>query len=68
MTTLMINEIPFFAKDYPERATELNHLSLTFYCINCQRKAKTRYLTSDFGPFCDDCINELKKEWTEKTK
>lgn len=58
-----VNRVPWFAKDakdYPARATELEHLSLSFYCINCQRKADTEYLTPNFGPFCADCIRELE--------
>jgi hypothetical protein len=54
------NPIPKFAADYPERATELNHLHLTFYCINCQRKRETTYITPNFGPFCDECMNDLQ--------
>jgi hypothetical protein len=54
------NDIPSFASDYPERASTLDHTRLPFYCINCQRKRRTKYLTDDFGPFCEDCLQELE--------
>jgi hypothetical protein len=54
------NTIPSFAADYPARAVTLEQLSLPFYCINCQRKKETIYLTPDFGPFCDDCLQEVQ--------
>lgn len=60
------NTIPNFAADYPVTATDISHLRLTFYCINCMRKRETTYLTPNFGPFCDACIAELKTAWVEK--
>jgi len=53
--------IPLFARDYPEVAETLNQTRLPFYCINCQRKRETTYLTPNFGPFCDECLEEAKK-------
>jgi len=53
-------KVPSYAADYPKRATDIKHFSLPFYCINCQRKRDTTYLTPDFGPFCDDCLGEIR--------
>lgn len=59
-------KIPSYAIDYPERAVEIAHFHLPFYCINCWRKRETTYLTPNFGPFCDECIVELRTTWVEK--
>ena len=52
--------IPAYAADYPERAQTLTQAFLPFYCINCYRKRETTYLTPDFGPFCDACLEEAR--------
>ena len=52
--------VPAFAADFPGRADTLDRARLPFYCINCYRKMETSYITSDFGPFCDDCLKELE--------
>lgn len=52
--------VPNFASDAPSRAAVLRDLSLPYYCINCQRKADTVYLTPNFGPFCAECVKELE--------
>lgn len=57
--TRMRNTVPGWAADLPECAETLQQLSLPFYCCNCYRKRTTTYLTSDFGPFCDECIQEV---------
>jgi len=54
-------KIPDFAKDFPEMAQSLVQTRLPFYCINCQHKRETTYLTPDFGPFCDECLKEAEK-------
>lgn len=53
--------IPAFAADYPEVAKTLEHTRLPFYCMNCQRKRETTYLTPDFGGLCDECIGEMNR-------
>jgi hypothetical protein len=53
-------KIPDFASGYPERAETLAHTRLPFYCCNCQRKRETAYLTPDFGPFCRECLGQIK--------
>jgi hypothetical protein len=56
----MITRIPSYAADYPEIAETLAQAMLPFYCINCYRKRETRYVTPNFGPFCENCLKELK--------
>jgi len=53
--------IPSFAADYPEVAVTLEQARLPFYCTNCYRKRETSYLTPNFGPFCDECLQEAGK-------
>lgn len=54
-------KIPSFAiedsAEYPETAAGTH---LPFYCINCYRKRETTYLTPNFGPFCDECLEEVE--------
>lgn len=52
--------VPEFARDYPNVAQTLRQTRLSFYCMNCQRKRPTRYLTPDFGPLCEDCLREIE--------
>lgn len=58
---LKFNSVPDFAKgdDYPNNAITINQTYLPFYCINCDQKSETAYLTPNFGPFCKNCIDEL---------
>lgn len=51
--------IPAFAADYPERAQTIDQARLPFYCCNCLRKKETTYLTPNFGPFCDECLEDV---------
>ena len=51
--------VPQFMADYPEVAQTLSHTRLPSYCINCQHKRPTRYITPNFGPFCKECMDEL---------
>lgn len=53
--------IPEYAHDYPETAQTLEQVRLPFYCCNCLRKKETAYVTPNFGPFCDDCMHELRE-------
>ncbi len=55
------NPIPSFARNFPDIAMDLAQTRLPFYCANCQRKRETTYLTPDFGPFCDECLDEASK-------
>lgn len=59
MSVSHFRQIPIFASDYPERAQTWAHFQLPFYCINCQRKRPTRYLTPNFGPFCKECLMQI---------
>lgn len=52
--------IPQFTSDYPEVAQTIEQTRLPFYCYNCYRKRETRYITPNFGPFCDDCLKEIE--------
>lgn len=56
---VIVERVPDFAKDYPERAETLEQARLPFYCCNCYRKGPTRWLTPNFGPFCASCLREL---------
>lgn len=60
--------IPTYAADYPERAQTLAHAILPFYCCNCYRKRETTYLTPNFGPFCDECLEEIQPLLIERAK
>jgi hypothetical protein len=51
--------VPAFAEEYPNRAENITHTRLPFYCINCQGKAATCYLTPNFGPLCAECLKEI---------
>lgn len=52
--------VPKFAYNYPARAETLEQARLPFYCCNCSRKGPTKWVTANFGPFCDDCLDELR--------
>jgi hypothetical protein len=52
--------VPDFAADYPEIAETLEQARLPFYCINCYQKRETVYLTPNFGPFCRECVKEMR--------
>lgn len=58
---LIYRPIPEFMKDYPEVAQNLEQVRLTFYCMNCQRKRSTTFITPNFGPLCYECVGELEK-------
>jgi hypothetical protein len=53
-------QVPTWAADYPAIAQTLEQARLPFYCMNCLRKKETAYLTPNFGPVCDECLEELK--------
>ena len=55
-----LEPVPDFAADYPERAASIVHTRLPFYCANCRRKRPTKYLTPNFGPFCEECSKEIE--------
>ncbi len=59
------NKIPDWASDYPEIAETLEQARLPFYCINCYRKKPTKYITENFGPFCELCLEELEVKKNE---
>lgn len=60
MSAPTFSPVPAFVSDYPEKATTVLHLNLPCYCINCQRKAETTWLTPNFGPICRECYAEIE--------
>lgn len=63
MPKFEFHAVPEFAQhnaDYPEVATKVDHLRLTFYCCNCTHKREAAYVTPNFGPFCRECLKELE--------
>ncbi len=52
--------VPKLAAEYPPVAENLKQARLTFYCINCYRKAPTTWITPNFGPVCEACVTEAK--------
>jgi hypothetical protein len=52
--------VPSWAADYPNVAQTVKQTRLTFYCINCQTKRPTRFITPNFGPVCEACEKELR--------
>lgn len=53
--------VPKFAADHPLIAETMEQARLTFYCMNCYRKRPTGWVTPNFGPLCEECLEELNE-------